>query len=232
MRLQDISFFLFFCSVFVFKWTCFRHENIQWMASFCFWSCFDFPPYSSVFWWVIPSFCKYIFLHLIGAYRSVYRSCVWLSYTHWFIYNHRFKIIKETNKKKSLHICTDIPNFPIYIQSDQIIYLTVHNKLTYLFLSVRELHTNSKMEEPPRKQLNKKLNHLVLGPAAGQGLSNRLQCQGSFIKVIWIMFLILETFLLRIIWFGIGLSQNLLLYQITLLTIWHKPTTHWFLKKW
>ena len=171
MRLQDISFFLFFCSVFVFKWTCFRHENIQWMASFCFWSCFDFPPYSSVFWWVIPSFCKYIFLHLIGAYRSVYRSCVWLSYTHWFIYNHRFKIIKETNKKKSLHICTDIPNFPIYIQSDQIIYLTVHNKLTYLFLSVRELHTNSKMEEPPRKQLNKKLNHLVLGPAAGQGLS-------------------------------------------------------------
>ncbi|KAG5020721.1 hypothetical protein AAZX31_06G253200 [Glycine max] len=50
--------------------------------------------------------------------------------------------------------------------------------LTHLF-SVRELHTNSKMEEPPRKQLNKKLNHLVLGPAAGQGLSNRLQCQGT-----------------------------------------------------
>ncbi|KAG5140247.1 hypothetical protein JHK84_034015 [Glycine max] len=49
--------------------------------------------------------------------------------------------------------------------------------LTHLF-SVRELHTNSKMEEP-RKQLNKKLDHLVLGPAAGQGLSNRLQCQGT-----------------------------------------------------
>ena len=25
---------------------------------------------------------------------------------------------------KSLHICTDIPKFPIYIQSHQIIYLT------------------------------------------------------------------------------------------------------------
>ncbi|KAL2327994.1 hypothetical protein Fmac_021421 [Flemingia macrophylla] len=49
--------------------------------------------------------------------------------------------------------------------------------LTHLF-SVMELHKNSKMEEP-HKQLNKKFDHLVLGPAAGQGLSNRLQCQGT-----------------------------------------------------
>ncbi|XP_012572815.1 uncharacterized protein [Cicer arietinum] len=48
--------------------------------------------------------------------------------------------------------------------------------VTHLF-SVRELN-NSKMVES-RKQLNKKFDHLVLGPAAGQGMSNRLQCQGS-----------------------------------------------------
>ncbi|KAK7312969.1 hypothetical protein VNO77_37254 [Canavalia gladiata] len=49
--------------------------------------------------------------------------------------------------------------------------------LTHLF-SVMELHKSSKMEEP-HKQLNKKFDHLILGPAAGQGLSNRLQCQGT-----------------------------------------------------
>ncbi|KAK8464173.1 hypothetical protein PHAVU_011G138100 [Phaseolus vulgaris] len=48
--------------------------------------------------------------------------------------------------------------------------------LVHLF-SVMELHKNSKVEEP-HKQLNKKFDHLVLGPIAGQGLSNRLQCQG------------------------------------------------------
>ncbi|XP_027355098.1 uncharacterized protein LOC113865001 [Abrus precatorius] len=50
--------------------------------------------------------------------------------------------------------------------------------LTHLF-SVMELYKRSKMEEP-HKQLNKKFDHLVLGPAAGQGLSNRLQCQGTY----------------------------------------------------
>ncbi|XP_061339426.1 uncharacterized protein LOC133286096 [Gastrolobium bilobum] len=49
--------------------------------------------------------------------------------------------------------------------------------LTHMF-SVMELHKNSKMEEP-HKQLSKKFDHLVLGPAAGQGLSNRLHCQGT-----------------------------------------------------
>ncbi|RHN43585.1 hypothetical protein MtrunA17_Chr8g0389511 [Medicago truncatula] len=48
--------------------------------------------------------------------------------------------------------------------------------LTHLF-SVREFNS-SKMVEP-HKQLNKKFDHPLLGPAAGQGLSNRLQCQGS-----------------------------------------------------
>jgi hypothetical protein len=28
--------------------------------------------------------------------------------------------------------------------------------------------------------MNTKFDHLVLGPAAGQGLPNRLQCQGSY----------------------------------------------------
>ncbi|KAK7300792.1 hypothetical protein RJT34_11643 [Clitoria ternatea] len=49
--------------------------------------------------------------------------------------------------------------------------------LTHLF-SVMELNKNSKLGEP-HKQPNKKFDHLVLGPAAGQGLSNRLQCQGT-----------------------------------------------------
>ncbi|KAE9617820.1 putative nucleotide-diphospho-sugar transferase [Lupinus albus] len=44
--------------------------------------------------------------------------------------------------------------------------------------SVMDLYKNSKMEVPHR-QLNKKLDHLILGPAAGQGLSNRLQCEGT-----------------------------------------------------
>jgi len=49
-----------------------------------------------------------------------------------------------------------------------------------------ELHKKSKVEEP-HKQVNKKFDHLILGRIAGQGLSNRLQCQGSlypFTKVI------------------------------------------------
>ncbi|KAJ1408490.1 Nucleotide-diphospho-sugar transferase [Sesbania bispinosa] len=50
--------------------------------------------------------------------------------------------------------------------------------LFLFFLHVLELHKNSKIEET-HKQLNKKFDHLVLGPTAGQGLSNRLQCQGT-----------------------------------------------------
>ncbi|XP_010276794.1 PREDICTED: uncharacterized protein LOC104611443 [Nelumbo nucifera] len=48
--------------------------------------------------------------------------------------------------------------------------------ITYLF-PVLELHQYSNIEGLPRKH-NKKFDHLVLGPAAGQGLHDRLQCQG------------------------------------------------------
>ncbi|KAK3198545.1 hypothetical protein Dsin_021960 [Dipteronia sinensis] len=48
--------------------------------------------------------------------------------------------------------------------------------LPYL-LSVLELHENSIVEGLPKKTRTKS-DHLVLGPAAGQGLPNRLQCQG------------------------------------------------------
>ncbi|KAB5526972.1 hypothetical protein DKX38_020819 [Salix brachista] len=43
---------------------------------------------------------------------------------------------------------------------------------------VLELH-QSPAVEAPQKKINTKFDHLVLGPAAGQGLPNRLQCQGT-----------------------------------------------------
>lgn len=43
---------------------------------------------------------------------------------------------------------------------------------------VLELHQNPAAQPPPKK-MNTKFDHLVLGPAAGQGLPNRLQCQGT-----------------------------------------------------
>ncbi|PIA38184.1 hypothetical protein AQUCO_02800087v1 [Aquilegia coerulea] len=48
--------------------------------------------------------------------------------------------------------------------------------LPYLF-SVLDLHQISNIEKLPKKHSNK-FDHLVLGPAAGQGLHDRLQCQG------------------------------------------------------
>lgn len=47
-----------------------------------------------------------------------------------------------------------------------------------LRILVMELHQKAAVEDVPKKQ-TKKSDHLVLGPAAGQGLPNRLQCQGS-----------------------------------------------------
>ncbi|XAR63178.1 hypothetical protein NMG60_11023027 [Bertholletia excelsa] len=44
-------------------------------------------------------------------------------------------------------------------------------------LSVLELHQTSTVEDVHRKQTTK-FDHLVLGPAAGEGLHDRLQCQG------------------------------------------------------
>lgn len=45
------------------------------------------------------------------------------------------------------------------------------------FLSVLELHQNSNVKDSHQKK-NKKFDHLVFGPAAGEGLPNRLQCKG------------------------------------------------------
>ncbi|XP_052211462.1 uncharacterized protein LOC127814185 [Diospyros lotus] len=44
-------------------------------------------------------------------------------------------------------------------------------------LSVFELHQDSTIENLHKRQ-TKKFDHLVLGPAAGEGLQDRLQCQG------------------------------------------------------
>ena len=59
-------------------------------------------------------------------------------------------------------------------------YINISLRLSVflLHISVLELHQNSTLEYPPKKQ-SKKSDHLVLGPAAGQGLPNRLQCEGS-----------------------------------------------------
>ncbi|KAK8498778.1 hypothetical protein V6N13_140147 [Hibiscus sabdariffa] len=68
--------------------------------------------------------------------------------------------------------------------------------LPHLFSAVLELHQNQAVRDAPKenskkfdvqdssvgddapKKLTKKFDHLVLGPAAGEGLPNRLQCQG------------------------------------------------------
>ncbi|KAJ6679477.1 POLYPHOSPHATIDYLINOSITOL PHOSPHATASE [Salix purpurea] len=50
--------------------------------------------------------------------------------------------------------------------------------IAFLSSSVLELHQNPAVEAP-QKKINTKFDHLVLGPAAGQGLPNRLQCQGT-----------------------------------------------------
>ncbi|CAN1308103.1 hypothetical protein LINPERPRIM_LOCUS27242, partial [Linum perenne] len=56
-------------------------------------------------------------------------------------------------------------------------YCLIDLALLFISFSVLELHQKV-IEDQPKKQ-NKKFNHLVLGPAAGQGLPNRLQCEGS-----------------------------------------------------
>lgn len=58
------------------------------------------------------------------------------------------------------------------------INISLRVSVSLLHISVLELHQDSTLEYPPKKQ-SKKSDHLVLGPAAGQGLPNRLQCEGS-----------------------------------------------------
>ncbi|CAL9206085.1 unnamed protein product [Musa hybrid cultivar] len=47
-----------------------------------------------------------------------------------------------------------------------------------LILSVSKLHESSSIQQEPKRTRPNKSDHLVLGPAAGQGLPDRLQCQG------------------------------------------------------
>ncbi|XP_074580829.1 uncharacterized protein LOC141837300 [Curcuma longa] len=47
-----------------------------------------------------------------------------------------------------------------------------------LFLSVSRLYQNPPIQVELERSRPKKSDHLVLGPAAGVGLPNRLQCQG------------------------------------------------------
>ena len=46
-----------------------------------------------------------------------------------------------------------------------------------MFLPVKELHQQMDSRDVP-KEKPKKPDHLIQGPAAGEGLHNRLQCQG------------------------------------------------------
>ncbi|GAV61175.1 hypothetical protein CFOL_v3_04703, partial [Cephalotus follicularis] len=49
----------------------------------------------------------------------------------------------------------------------------------WLYFPVMELHKDSIATDQLKKKHNKKFDHLVIGPAAGQGLPNRLQCLGT-----------------------------------------------------
>ncbi|KAI3711304.1 hypothetical protein L2E82_41290 [Cichorium intybus] len=58
-----------------------------------------------------------------------------------------------------------------------LLFVTLVFFLTH-FLSVMELHQDSSVKDSHQKKYTK-FDHLVLGPAAGEGLPNRLQCQGT-----------------------------------------------------
>lgn len=58
-----------------------------------------------------------------------------------------------------------------------LIFLPLLCFLPYFF-SVRELQQSKTFQDLPTKK-GKKFDHLVLGPAAGEGLPNRLQCQDT-----------------------------------------------------
>ncbi|XP_058113712.1 uncharacterized protein LOC131256719 [Magnolia sinica] len=47
-----------------------------------------------------------------------------------------------------------------------------------ILFSVSELHRKSNPVQDLSRKHTKKFDHLVLGPAAGQGLCDRLQCRG------------------------------------------------------
>ncbi|XP_021904270.1 uncharacterized protein LOC110819408 isoform X2 [Carica papaya] len=60
----------------------------------------------------------------------------------------------------------------------RLLFLTPLVFIVLHLLSVSELHRDASRDDLPNKR-NKKFDHLVIGPAAGQGLPNRLQCQGT-----------------------------------------------------
>lgn len=59
---------------------------------------------------------------------------------------------------------------------DYVLVLCLRNGKKML-LSVKELHQQRDFRDVP-KEKPKKPDHLIFGPAAGEGLPDRLQCQG------------------------------------------------------
>ncbi|XP_065863967.1 uncharacterized protein [Euphorbia lathyris] len=90
--------------------------------------------------------------------------------------------------------------------------------ITFHLLSVLELNPRAIREATPKKQ-NKKYDHLIFGPAAGQGLPNRLQCQVS------------QVLKLSIRVFSLHLPVHPVLGTILPLSLSSQSTTpHWILR--
>lgn len=91
--------------------------------------------------------------------------------------------------------------------------------------SVLELHEKSVVEDLPRKN-RQKFDHLILGPAAGQGLPNRLQCQGRFIVLVNNM-LVFPAIIDLLFLFWISKKKSFLIHYY-LLIIYFKFENHGF----
>ncbi|CAN0889831.1 hypothetical protein LINGRAHAP2_LOCUS16176, partial [Linum grandiflorum] len=76
-----------------------------------------------------------------------------------------------TDVDLAMRVCSGWRRFLVFLP---LVFILSH--LNYG--NVLELHQRVIEDHQPKKQ-NKKFDHLVLGPAAGQGLPNRLQCEGS-----------------------------------------------------
>ncbi|KAI3681596.1 hypothetical protein L6452_36396 [Arctium lappa] len=66
-----------------------------------------------------------------------------------------------------MRVCVGWRQFLLFVT---LVFFVTH------FLSVLELHQNSNVDSHQKK--TRKFDHLVFGPAAGEGLPNRLQCKG------------------------------------------------------
>ncbi|KVH89188.1 hypothetical protein Ccrd_008824, partial [Cynara cardunculus var. scolymus] len=67
-----------------------------------------------------------------------------------------------------MRVCVGWRQFLLFVT---LVFFVTH------FLSVLELHQNSNAKDSHQKK-TRKFDHLVFGPAAGEGLPNRLQCKG------------------------------------------------------